>query len=94
MRKQNKIFLWSVYFDASKTRTDGRRVPKKFAVSAPKIEELQRAAKRLGLQPEIVSDAAHPSCPWRRTGLLILPKTESKGNTLKKIAKELFDLRR
>jgi signal recognition particle subunit SRP19 len=94
MRKQNKIFLWSIYFDANKTRTDGRRVPKKLAVPSPKIEELQRAAKRLGLQPEIILDAAHPSCPWQRTGLLTLPKTESKGKTLKKIAKELSDLRR
>jgi len=94
MRKQNKIFLWSVYFDASKSRTDGRRVPKKLAVSAPKLEELQVAAKRLGLQPEIVADAAHPSSPWRRTGLLIIPKKESKGKTVKDIAKELSDLRK
>lgn len=94
MRKQNKIFLWSIYFDANKTRTEGRRVPKKLAVSTPKVEELQIAAKRLGLQPEIVSDAAHPSSPWRRTGLLIIPKKESKGKTLNKIAKELLNLRR
>ena len=94
MRKQNKIFLWSIYFDASKTRTYGRRVPIKLAVSAPKLEELQRAAKRLGLQPEIVSDAAYPSSPWQRTGLLVIPKKESKSKTLKKIAKELSDLRR
>ena len=94
MRKQKKIFLWSVYFDASKTRTDGRRVPKKLAVSAPKLEELQRAAKRLGLQPEVVPDAKYPSCPWQKTGLLIIPKTESKGKTLKNIAKELSSLRR
>ena len=94
MRKKNKIILWSVYFDANKTRTDGRRVPKKHAVSAPKIEELQRAAKRLGLQPETVSDAAHPSSPWRKTGLLLVPKSKSKSKTLKKIAKELSDLRR
>jgi signal recognition particle subunit SRP19 len=94
MRKQNKIIFWSVYFDANKTRTNGRRVPKSLAVSAPKIDELQRAAKRLGLQPDIVSDAAHPSSPWLKTGLLVVPKTESKDKTLKKIAKELSDLRR
>ena len=94
MRKQNKIFLWSIYFDANKTRNDGRRVPKNLAVSSPKLEELERATKRLGLQPEVVSDAAHPSCPWRRTGLIILPKTESKGKTLEKVAKELSNLRR
>ena len=94
MRKQNKIFLWSIYFDANKTRREGRRVPKKLAVASPKVEELQRAAKKIGLQPETVSDAAHPSSPWRRTGLLIVPKRESKGKTLKRISEELSNLRR
>jgi signal recognition particle subunit SRP19 len=94
MRKKNKIFLWSIYFDADKTRSDGRRVPKNLAISSPKLDELQRATKRIGLHPEVVSDASHPSYPWRRTGLLIIPKIEEKGKTLKKIAKELYDLRK
>lgn len=86
--------MWSNYFDSTKTRNDGRRVPRNLAVSSPKIEELQRAAKRLGLQPEVNLDAAHPSCPWRKTGFIVLPKTESKTETMKKIAKELSILRR
>jgi signal recognition particle subunit SRP19 len=94
MRNKNKIILWSIYFDTNKTRADGRRVPKKLAVSAPKLEEIQRAAKRLGLQPEIVPDAAHPSSPWIKTGQLILPKTEPKDKTVKKIAEELSKLRK
>jgi len=94
MQKQNKIFLWPVYFDTNKTRADGRRVPKKLAVSTPKMEELQVAAKRLGMQPEVVSDAAHPTFPWQRTGLLVVPKKESKGKTLVSIAKELSKLRK
>lgn len=93
MRKQNKIFLWTVYFDANKSRTDGRRVPKKLAVSAPKLEELQIAAKSLGLQPDIVSGAVYPNCSWQKVGLVIVPKTESKGKILKNIAKELSSLR-
>jgi signal recognition particle subunit SRP19 len=94
MRKQNKIILWAVYFDVNKSRTDGRRVPKNLAVSSPKIDELQRAAKRLGLQPEVVPDAAHPSFPRLKTGLIVVPKTESKDKTVKKVAKELSNLRR
>jgi signal recognition particle subunit SRP19 len=94
MRKKNKILLWSIYFDLNKSRRAGRRVPRKLAVSSPKLEELQRAAKRLGLQPEIVSDAAHPSSPWFQTGLILLPKTESKSTTLKKIGEQLSVLRR
>lgn len=93
MRKQNKIVVWSIYFDINRTREQGRRVPKKLAVASPKVEELQRAAKRLGLQPETVFDAAHPSSPWRRSGLLFIPKKEPKVETLNKVARELLNLR-
>jgi signal recognition particle subunit SRP19 len=93
MRKQNTIFLWSVYFDSSKTRNEGRKVPKKLSILSPKLEELQIAAKKLGFQPKTKFDAAHPSKPYQKSGLLVLTKTESKGKTLKKIAKELCNLR-
>jgi signal recognition particle subunit SRP19 len=94
MRKQNKLVLWSIYFDVNKTRREGRRVPKKLAVSSPKIEELQRAARKLYLQPETVFDAMHPSSPWQKSGLLVIPKKETKVKTLNKVAKELLKLRK
>ena len=93
MRKQNKFLFWSVNFDAKKSRADGRKVPKKLAVSGPKLEEIQLAAKMLGLQPEIVYDATHPRSPWLRIGLVVVAKKESKGKTLKMIAEELSNMR-
>jgi signal recognition particle subunit SRP19 len=93
MRKQNKIVLWPVYFDSNKTRMEGRRVPKKLATPSPNLDEIQKAVKRMGLQPEIISDAIHPSSPRQKTGLLIIPKKDSKVETLRKIAKELLDVR-
>jgi len=93
MRKQNKIVLWPVYFDANKTRIEGRRVPRKLAISSPNLDEIQKAAKRMGFQPEIIPDAIHPSSPRQKTGLLIIPKKESKIGTLRKIAEELLDVR-
>lgn len=93
MRKQNKIVLWSVYFDSTKTRNEGRKVSKKLSVPSPKLEELDIAAKKLGFQPTTVFDAAHPSTSYKKSGLLILSKTESKGRIIKKIARELSNLR-
>ena len=93
MRKQNKIVLWPVYFDSNRTRREGRRLPKKLAIPLPKLEEIQKAVVRMGLQPEIVADAVHPSSPWQKTGLLIILKKDSKAKTLRKIAKELSDIR-
>lgn len=93
MRKQNKIVLWPVYFDSTKTRLEGRRVPKSIATPSPKIEEIRKAVERVDLRPEIVADAAHPSSPWRKIGLLAIPKKGSKAKTLQKIAKELLKIR-
>jgi signal recognition particle subunit SRP19 len=93
MRKQDKIILWPVYFDSTKTRLEGRRVPKSLATPSPKIEEILKAVERVGLRPEIVADATHPSSPWQKTGLLAIAKKGSKAETLRKIAKELLNIR-
>jgi signal recognition particle subunit SRP19 len=93
MRKQDKIILWPVYFDSTKTRLEGRRVPKSLAAPSPKLEEILKAVERVGLRPEIVADAAHPSSPWQKTGLLVIPKKGSKAEILRKIAKELLNIR-
>jgi len=94
MQKQNKIVLWPVYFDSTKTRLEGRRVPKSLATPSPKLEEIRKAVERVGLRPEIVIDAAHPNFSWQKTGLLAIPKKGSKTKILRKIAKELLNIRR
>jgi signal recognition particle subunit SRP19 len=93
MRKKDKIILWPVYFDSTKTRLEGRRIPKNLATSKPKLNEIQMAVKQTGLQPEVVLDAGRPSVPWQKTGLIVVPKSGSKTQTLRMIAKELLKVR-
>lgn len=93
MRKKDKLVLWPVYFDSTKTRLEGRRVPKNLATSKPKLIEIQIVAKQMGLQPEVVLDAGHPSVPWQKTGLIVVSKGGSKTQTLQMIAKELLKVR-
>ena len=94
MKKRNKIVLWPVYFDSTKTRQEGRRVPKSLAIPTPKLEEVQRAVEQEGLHPEVVPSAGHPSVPWRKTGLIIVPKGDSKTQILRRIAKALLKVRK
>lgn len=93
MRKLEKIVLWPVYFDLNKTRSEGRRVPKKLATPAPRLEEVRKAAELLGFRPETVPDAAHPSFSRQKTGLLILPKRGAKAQIARKIAKKILELK-
>jgi len=89
MRKQDKIILWPIYFDPNRTRSEGRKVPKKLGVPAPTVEEIRKAAEQLGLRPEIVSGAAHPSVSWQKTGLVTIPKKDAKVRIMQKIAQKI-----
>lgn len=93
MRKQDKIIIWQTYFDLSKTRKEGRRVPKNLAVSFPKILELKDAVEKLGFEYELVMDAAYSKTPWMKTGMILIRKTENKEEIIKKIAKQLIKIR-
>ena len=93
MRKQDRIIIWPAYFDSTKTRKDGRRIPKNLAVSSPKILEIKDAAERIGLEHELVTDAGYPRTPWLKTGMLLVKKNESKDMIIRRIAKQLLKIR-
>lgn len=90
MRKQDKIIIWSAYFDSTKTRKEGRRVSKSFAVPSPKILEIKEAAEKIGLECEIVPNSGYPKAPLLKTSMLLAKKKEPKDQIIKKIAKQLM----
>lgn len=89
MRKKDEVIIWPVYFDAAKTRNDGRRVSRSLAVPSPKILEIKEALEALGLQYELVLDVGYPKVPWLKTGIFRVKKKETKNKTLKEIVKHL-----
>jgi len=93
MRKQDKAIIWPAYFDQAKTRKKGRRVPKNIAVQSPKILEIQEAAQKLSLKPEVVLDKGFPKTPWAKTGMLLVEKKGSKEQVISRIAKQLLKTR-
>ena len=93
MRKQEKAIIWPEYFDSAKTRSEGRRVPKEFAVQAPKSLEIQEAATRLGLKNELVPEVGYPKTPWHKTGMILVEKKLPKEQIIKKIAMQLLKMR-
>ena len=93
MRKQDKAIIWPAYFDQTKTRKKGRRVPRSQAVPSPKIEELEEAARRLGLKPELTADVGYPKVPWLKAGLMKVEKKTAKEQIIKNIARQLVKAR-
>jgi signal recognition particle subunit SRP19 len=93
MRQQDKIIVWPAYFDSTKTRNNGRRVPKNLAVPSPKIAEVKEAAEKLGLPHELVADVGYSKTPWLKTGMILVTKKGSKGQVILFVAKQLLKMR-
>jgi len=93
MRKLDKAIIWPIYFDASKSRKKGRRVPKTLAVQSPRIQELKEAVDKLGFKNEVNLEAHFPKMPWTKTGMLLVEKKEAKEKIIQKIAKQLVKIK-
>ena len=88
-RKKDLVVLWPSYFDRSKTRREGRRVPKKLAMHEPTVEAIADAARDLGYYAEIEHGRSHPSEPWKGEGRVVVAKTASKSDIVAQIASHL-----
>ncbi|WP_309493532.1 signal recognition particle subunit SRP19/SEC65 family protein [Candidatus Hecatella orcuttiae] len=85
--------VWSIYFDIARSRSEGRKIPKRMAVASPSLKEIVEAASRLNLSPQPKYEARYPRCWWKEAGYVVMDKINSKGETLKLLAKELSKLR-
>jgi len=86
MRSKGKIVLWPSYFDLDLSSSQGRDVPRKNAMRGIKAEEIYKAAVDLGFKADLNDQAAHPSRPWDKRGLVLIEKEGTKREILLKIA--------
>ena len=89
MRGKGKLRIWPAYFDVRYSRGEGRRVPRDKAIREPKIEDIEKAALKLGLKPILQPGTAYSKYPWRKTGVLLVDKKGSKTKVINMIAEEL-----
>ena len=89
LRGKGKLRIWPAYFDVRYSRSEGRRVPRDKAVRYPSIEDVEKAAVKLGLKPILQPGLAYSKYPWRKTGVILVDKRGSKGEVLYMIAEAL-----
>lgn len=69
--------LYPCYFDASRSRAEGRRVPASLAVSNPLAREIATACAQLRLQPVFEAHRVHPK-DWANPGRVKVPLKDTK----------------
>ena len=93
VKDKRPIVLYPAYFDAERSREDGRRVARRAAVHGPTVEEIAEAAGALGLKPKVEAERAHPSTPWRRDGRVLVRADYFKTSVVRKVAEKMKESR-
>jgi len=84
------IIFWPAYFDAKKSRAEGRRISKKFAIERMNTESLLKAARRLGYNAQLEEGYNYPRTWWDDPGRVIIDiKGKKKSKVMLEIAKEI-----
>ena len=97
MGRKNYYVLWTINFDAGRSRSQGRKVPLSLAVKSPTIDEVAMAVERLGLRFEVAREKRHPRA-WFDEGVqgyVAVYKVEgwTKSRLLREVAKVLRQIR-
>ena len=93
MKLDGKMIVWPSNLDSTKTRLEGRKIPKNACVQAPRIDEINEAARKLSIETEITQAKSRPRTWWEKTGYIITPKTKSKQGLLRLLATEIRRIR-
>jgi len=89
MRSKDGYILWPIYFDISKTRKEGRKVPKALAIENPSLQMISEAATKLNLNPIEERDSRYPRFWWDKSGKILVDKKDRKYNLILGIAGQL-----
>ncbi|MDJ1420988.1 MAG: signal recognition particle protein Srp19 [Candidatus Methanoperedens sp.] len=89
LKDKNKLIIWPVYLDATKSRAEGRILPMKESIKSPTLKEIEKAAAELNLGPVVETDKAYPKSWWTTGGRVLVDKKGPKSITVKQIAQRI-----
>jgi signal recognition particle subunit SRP19 len=89
LKLPGKLVVWPANLDSTKSRKTGRKLAKGAAVQTPRLEEINDAAKKLSLEPELVTGKSRPSTWWEKGGYAIFPKNGMRTAMLRSLASEI-----
>ena len=88
------IMVWPQYINKKLSLSEGRKVSKEFAVSDPTVNDIERAAKRMGLQVTVEKDKSYPGKWYEKSGRVLVESDAKKLELLKDICEEIKRMRK
>lgn len=93
MKDKGKLVVWPAYIDQVRSRSNGRIISRKNSVKEPHLNEITKAAKQLGLNPEVESEKAYPKSWWEISGRVLVDNKGPKSVIVKQIALSIKKMR-
>jgi signal recognition particle subunit SRP19 len=82
--------IWPIYIDSKKSKSEGRKINKEYAVSRPKLTEISRAARKLNLKPKVEDDKSYNGKWKENSGRIIIERENiSKNEILIRISEKI-----
>lgn len=72
--------LYPAYFDATLSRSDGRRVPADLAVDDPEVDEVAKAVQQVGYDAVIERDKTYPR-EYEPRGRVLVKNADDAGKS-------------
>jgi signal recognition particle subunit SRP19 len=73
--------IWPAYFDAGRSRNEGRRVPEDLAVEDPTVDEIATAVQQVGYDAVVERDASYPRQHWTASGRVLVQDADDAGKS-------------
>ena len=80
-----ELVIWPAYIDSTKSRSEGRRVPRDVAVEEPDAREVAKAVKQVGYEPTYEPDKRYPRS-WWEAGRVTVDADDEKDDVLRAVA--------
>lgn len=87
------ITVWPQYLNKDLSLNEGRKVSKEIAVAEPTLSDIERAAKRLGLQYDMEKDKSYPGKWYEKSGRILVEWEGTKMELLKELSLEIKEMR-
>ncbi len=88
-KRDGKVEIWPAYLDAEKSRGEGRKIPKRDAISNPTPDDILIAALEMNLKPEAERDKRYPKYWWENSWRVVVLKNAPKTVLMKEIASRI-----
>lgn len=87
------ITIWPQYLDKNLSLKEGRKISREDCVKDPKLNEIEKALKRLGLQYSVQKERSYPGKWYEKSGRILVEWDKTKLELIREVSLKIKEIR-